>query len=151
MAGRDGSDKRDALARRRTIGRIQLAAVGFVLGCLLGASLAAVILRPPPDEGPKDRAPPSVLAVEPEDGALLSAGNATFRIAFSETLAAPPTVAFEGGKSISIKDESFDGTIWRGAVTIPDGADGPYNLTVVSVGDRHGPPPDGAVERLVLD
>ena len=135
MARRDGSDKREALVRRRTIGRIRLAAVGFVLGCVLGAGLAGVLLRPPADPGPSDRVPPYVLTVEPEAGALLSAGNATFRIAFSETLAAPPTVALEGARPISIEDESFDGATWKGTVTIPDGGDGTYNLIVASVRD----------------
>lgn len=150
MAGRDKSDKREALARRRTVGRIRLAAVGFVLGSLLGASLAAILLRPPGSDASGDRAPPSVLAVEPEEGALLSSGKATFRISFSERLAAAPIVALEGRESIPITDETFDGATWRGAVTIPDGADGAYNLTVASVRDlARNAMPDRATAYLV--
>jgi len=135
MARRDGSDKREALVRRRAIGRIRLAAVGFALGCVLGAGMAGLLLRPHDDPGSGDRIPPYVMAVEPGAGALLSAGNATFRIAFSETLAAPPTVALEGAGTISIAGETFDGLTWQGAVTIPHGGDGTYNLTVASVRD----------------
>lgn len=149
MAGRDGADKREVLARRRTIGRIRLAAIGFVLGSVLGASLAAVILRRP-ETGSEDRFPPSILAVEPNEGALLTSGNTTFRIAFSEALAAPPIVAFGGAQSLPIREESFDGVTWSGTSTIPQGADGSYNLTVVSVRDlARNPMPERATSYLV--
>ena len=150
MARRNESHKREALARRRAIGRIRLAAVGFVLGGVLGASLAGILLSPPDDPSSADRTPPYILSVEPEDGALLAAGNATFRIAFSEALAAPPTVDLAGTTTIAIEDESFDGLFWKGAATIPEGADGSYNLTVAAIRDlRHNEMPGHATTYLV--
>jgi hypothetical protein len=139
MARRDGSDKREALARRRTIGRLRLAAVGFVLGCILGASLAGIIaMQSHPEAGPWDRVSPHLVAVEPEEGAPIAAGNATFRITFSEILAEPPIVSLEGAASILLEDETFDGTDWQGASAIPPGLGGAYNLTIASVRDRSG-------------
>ncbi|MGI0149184.1 MAG: hypothetical protein ACREDF_06605, partial [Thermoplasmata archaeon] len=76
MARLDESNKRGTLVRRRTIGRLRLAAVVFVLGCTLGAALAGIVLRAGQESG--DDVSPYVLMVAPEEGAPIPRGAADF-------------------------------------------------------------------------
>lgn len=135
MAGRDGSDKREALARRRTVGRIRLSVVVLLLGCLLGSTLTAVLLKPSESILGTDHTPPFVMTVAPDDGSILAAGNVSFRIEFSEPLLENPVVSLEGIEVLSFADETFYGLSWQGVATIPPGGDGPYRLTVTSARD----------------
>lgn len=133
--------------------RKRLAAVFavFAVGCLVGAGVSHV-LRPggaTPAAEP-DLVPPAILAVEPTEGVALPAGPSTFRVSFSEPLAGIPTVRLSGPMDLSF-EEWFDGLTWRGDVSIPDGADGSYALTIGGVVDHAGLEAPGLSLRYVVD
>ncbi|MEK6852233.1 MAG: hypothetical protein AABY30_06840, partial [Candidatus Thermoplasmatota archaeon] len=135
------TDKRDVLERKRKAGQLRTFIAVLALGALLGAGIAqvaSIALRPHSDGGPRDSVAPAILAVDPAEGTYLTAGPATFRIAFSEVLAASPRVLLTGAANVTAKDESFDGTAWRGAFEVPEGADGAYGLRIEGVRDAAG-------------
>ena len=147
------TDKRDVLERRRKTSRTRVLAVAFALGCLLGAGLAHVIATATTSVDPadRDRTPPAIVAVEPPEGTFLPAGPRSFRVAFSEILAASPNVVLTGPVNLTATEESFDGTTWRGAFPVPSGADGPYALQVDGARDMHGNARAAAALPYVVD
>src|SRR3990170_4301790 len=111
------TDKRDVLERKRKAGQMRTFVAVLALGCLLGAGIAQVVsfaLTTPPDGGVPDSVAPAILAVDPTEGTYLTAGPMPFRVAFGEALAANPRVLLAVPVNVTAKDESFDGTIWRG-------------------------------------
>ena len=135
------TDKRDVLERKRKAGQVRTLVAVLALGGLLGAGISQVVsfaLTPPRDGMVPDSVAPAILAVDPMEGTYLTAGPRPFRVAFGEALAANPHILLSGPVNVTAKNESFDGTTWRGTFEVSGGTDGQYELRVEEVRDAAG-------------